>query len=101
MQYLGRVHLASDTFKACALRRHTEALTGAYTCTWLYLQQYNVRRRIRNSADHVQRMWPVWSKKLDAFSQTWYGKVTILTVIFVIISSPIFWQLLNLLLLAW
>eukprot|EP00199_Chlamydomonas_sp_CCMP681_P005652 CAMPEP_0119105802 /NCGR_PEP_ID=MMETSP1180-20130426/3661_1 /TAXON_ID=3052 ORGANISM="Chlamydomonas cf sp, Strain CCMP681" /NCGR_SAMPLE_ID=MMETSP1180 /ASSEMBLY_ACC=CAM_ASM_000741 /LENGTH=255 /DNA_ID=CAMNT_0007090951 /DNA_START=17 /DNA_END=784 /DNA_ORIENTATION=- len=64
-------------------------------------QEYQLRRKLRSSSQYVQRMYPIWSKQLDAFSQQWYGKAAILLVLFVIISSQLFWSALNFLLLLW
>eukprot|EP00197_Chlamydomonas_leiostraca_P011985 CAMPEP_0202859538 /NCGR_PEP_ID=MMETSP1391-20130828/1603_1 /ASSEMBLY_ACC=CAM_ASM_000867 /TAXON_ID=1034604 /ORGANISM="Chlamydomonas leiostraca, Strain SAG 11-49" /LENGTH=258 /DNA_ID=CAMNT_0049538575 /DNA_START=47 /DNA_END=823 /DNA_ORIENTATION=+ len=64
-------------------------------------QTYNVRRRLRNAAEYLQKKWPVWSAQLDAFATTWYGKATLLLVLLAIMSSPLFWRALNLLLIVW
>ena len=65
------------------------------------LQTWNVRRNLRRSLEYVQSKWPVWQRELDAFASTWYGKVTLILVFAAIVSSPIFWRLLNILLLLW
>ncbi|KAJ9512813.1 hypothetical protein QJQ45_029040, partial [Haematococcus lacustris] len=64
-------------------------------------QTYQVRRRARNGLEYVQRRWPAWQKQLDEFSETWVGKATIVTGIVLIVSSPLFWRFLNVLLLVW
>eukprot|EP00200_Dunaliella_tertiolecta_P018633 CAMPEP_0202398618 /NCGR_PEP_ID=MMETSP1128-20130828/1436_1 /ASSEMBLY_ACC=CAM_ASM_000463 /TAXON_ID=3047 /ORGANISM="Dunaliella tertiolecta, Strain CCMP1320" /LENGTH=257 /DNA_ID=CAMNT_0049001795 /DNA_START=34 /DNA_END=807 /DNA_ORIENTATION=- len=70
--------------------------------TWRDVDQtWNVRRKLRNSAEYVQRKWPTWQKQLDQFATTWYGKTTLLIAIVAVISSPIFWRLMNIVLLVW
>ena len=34
------------------------------------VQTWNVRRRLRNSAEYVQKKWPVWQQQLDQFATT-------------------------------
>ncbi|KAF5840480.1 hypothetical protein DUNSADRAFT_16571 [Dunaliella salina] len=70
--------------------------------TWRDVDQtFKVRRRLRNSTEYVQRRWPTWQKQLDQFATTWYGKTTLLIAIVAVISSPIFWRVMNIVLLVW
>ncbi|KAJ9512553.1 hypothetical protein QJQ45_018941 [Haematococcus lacustris] len=74
---------------------------SAAACYGTLDQTYQVRRRARNGLEYVQRRWPAWQKQLDEFSETWVGKATIVTGIVLIVSSPLFWRFLNVLLLVW
>ncbi len=64
-------------------------------------QQYGIRRRFRSTREYVTRMWPVWQQQLDAFTATWYGKAAVFLGICLLVSTPVFWSLMNLLLLLW
>lgn len=64
-------------------------------------QQYSVRRNIRNWKELVQKKWPIWRKRLDEFSNTTAGKVVILGLLVVVLSSPLFWRVVNFVLLLW
>jgi hypothetical protein len=43
----------------------------------------------------------LWQARLDEFAQTWYGKATIIVALGVVLSLPITWKLINILLLLW
>ncbi|EFJ42507.1 hypothetical protein VOLCADRAFT_97368 [Volvox carteri f. nagariensis] len=64
-------------------------------------QTYGVRRRIRAASDYIARSWPTWQRQLDEFSSTWYGKTTVFVALCLLLSTPLFWAVLNVLLLLW
>ncbi|GLC34874.1 hypothetical protein PLESTB_001173100 [Pleodorina starrii] len=64
-------------------------------------QTYGVRRRLRSARDYLARSWPTWQRQFDEFGATWYGKITIAAALCLLLSSPLFWGLLNVLLLLW
>ncbi|PNW76014.1 hypothetical protein CHLRE_12g551100v5 [Chlamydomonas reinhardtii] len=64
-------------------------------------QQYGLRRRFRAAREDLARKWPGWQKQLDEFTQTTPGKITVFAGLCLLISTPLFWQLLNVLLLLW
>ncbi|KXZ53200.1 hypothetical protein GPECTOR_7g1093 [Gonium pectorale] len=64
-------------------------------------QNYGVRRRVRSARDYVARNWPTWQRQLDEFTTTWYGKAAVFAGICLLVSTPFFWSVLNVLLLLW
>ncbi|GIL73791.1 hypothetical protein Vretimale_5349 [Volvox reticuliferus] len=64
-------------------------------------QTYGIRRRVRSTGDYISRSWPTWQRQLDEFGSTWYGKITVFTALCLLLSSPLFWGVLNVVLLVW
>lgn len=64
-------------------------------------QTYGIRRRVRSTGDYISRSWPTWRRQLDEFGSTWYGKITVFSVLCLLVSSPLFWNMLNVVLLLW
>lgn len=64
-------------------------------------QSYSVRRKLRNFQEHVVRKYPTWKKQFAAFTSTWYGKATLFAGLLLLTSTPLFWRLVNILLLLW
>ncbi|KAG2446550.1 hypothetical protein HYH02_008537 [Chlamydomonas schloesseri] len=64
-------------------------------------QQYGLRRRFRAAREDLARNWPAWQRQLDEFTQTTPGKITVFAGLCLLISTPVFWQLLNVVLLLW
>ncbi|MEW5297375.1 MAG: hypothetical protein WDW38_008166 [Sanguina aurantia] len=61
-------------------------------------QKYSVRRRVRNFVDSVRTNWPLWQARLNTFADTMPGKVVVVAGFVVAVSTPFFWQVVNLLL---
>lgn len=64
-------------------------------------QQYRIRRRIRSATEQLQKAWPIWSRRFEEFSSTTPGKFAIGAGVVLLLSTPLFWRVLNTILLLW
>lgn len=55
-------------------------------------QQYGVMRRLRSWALQLQKEWPIWSRKFEDFAATTPGKVVIVSGLFLLMTTPVFWR---------
>lgn len=63
--------------------------------------QYGIRRKVRAMSEDVTRHWPAWRRAFDEFSATPLGKFSIIAGVCVIISTSVFWQVLNWVIFLW
>lgn len=49
-------------------------------------------RRLRSWALQLQKEWPIWSRKFEDFAATTPGKVVIVSGLFLLMTTPVFWR---------
>lgn len=64
-------------------------------------QEWGVRRKFRSSREYLKRNVPMWKNKARDFLSTPQGKVAAVVAVFMLVQLPIFWQIVNTLLLLW
>lgn len=63
--------------------------------------QYGIRRRLRAMQEDVARHWPAWKRAFDEFSVTPLGKFSIIAGILAIMTTSVFWKVLNWVIFLW
>lgn len=64
-------------------------------------QQYSVRNRLRTIREDVQRNWPRWKQQAEEFFATTPGKVLLAVSFGLLLSTGVFWSILNLFFILW
>jgi len=58
-------------------------------------QEWSVRRRLKTTAEDVQRKLPQWRRQFKEFSSTPLGKATLTLAFVSLLFSGLFWQIMN------
>ncbi|GAX79149.1 hypothetical protein CEUSTIGMA_g6589.t1 [Chlamydomonas eustigma] len=64
-------------------------------------QTYGVRRRIRRAMEWFDRSKPVWGRKFEELTSTNTGKAIVVGATFLLMTTPIFWKVVNWIVLLW